>query len=163
MPRRCSSCNGGPRSLRTSKYNERRAECDAALDALRALEPGLPHLAAAEPELVRRAGLDDVLRRRALHVTEETRRVRALVEALRGGGRVPGELLVASHASLRDQYECSSPELDCSSSTPSPSPGSAARGSPGQGGAGARSPSATRTRSERRRRAWRASTSGSSV
>jgi galactokinase len=45
-------------------------------------------------------------------VVEETRRVRAAVEALRGGGVIPGELLIASHASLRDLYECSSPELD---------------------------------------------------
>ena len=101
-----------PRSLRSSKYNERRAECDAALDLLRGLEPGLPHLAAASPELVRRAALPDVLDRRARHVVEETHRVRALVAALAAGAEMPGELLLASHASLRDLYECSSPELD---------------------------------------------------
>jgi galactokinase len=101
-----------PRSLRTSQYNARRAECDAAVERLRALEPGLPHLAAATPELLTRAALPDPLDRRARHVVEETRRVRAAVEALRGGGIIPGELLIASHVSLRDLYECSSPELD---------------------------------------------------
>jgi galactokinase len=101
-----------PRSLRGSAFNERRAECEAALQRLRVLQPSLPHLAAATPELVREARLPDPLDRRALHVVEETRRVGALVAALRAGGSPPGELLLASHASLRDQYECSSPELD---------------------------------------------------
>lgn len=101
-----------PRSLRGSAFNVRRAECDAALAELRRLEPGLPWLAAATPELVRRAGLAPVLHARATHVVDETRRVGAAVAALRGGGSLPGDLLLASHASLRDLYECSSPELD---------------------------------------------------
>ena len=103
---------GVPRSLRSSAFNERRAECEQALSMLRAIEPGLPHLAAATPELVRRAALPDVLHRRALHVTEETRRVGTMVESLKAGAAPSGELLLASHASLRDLYECSSPELD---------------------------------------------------
>jgi galactokinase len=103
---------GVPRSLRGSAYNERRAECEQALTLLRSIEPELPTLAAASPELVRRAGLPDVLMRRALHVSEETRRVQTMVDALRRGGQPSGELLLASHASLRDNYECSTPELD---------------------------------------------------
>jgi galactokinase len=35
-----------------------------------------------------------------------------MVQALRAGGSPPGELLLASHESLRVNYECSSPELD---------------------------------------------------
>jgi galactokinase len=101
-----------PRSLRGSQYNTRRAECDAALARLRELEPSLPSLAAATPELVARARLEPVLEKRARHVVEETRRVGETVAALRAGGSPPGELLLASHASLRDLYECSSPELD---------------------------------------------------
>ena len=101
-----------PRSLRTSHYNERRAECDEALRLLRERWPALPSLAAAEPEQVLEARLPDPLGRRALHVSRETRRVRDAVAALRAGGHISRELLVGSHESLRDLYECSRPELD---------------------------------------------------
>jgi galactokinase len=101
-----------PRSLRTSHYNERRAECDEALRLLRERWPELSSLAAAEPEQVLEARLPDPLDRRALHVSRETRRVREAVAALRAGGSISRELLVGSHESLRDLYECSRPELD---------------------------------------------------
>ena len=101
-----------PRSLRTSHYNERRAECDEALRLLRERWPALPSLAAAEPEQVLEARLPNPLDRRALHVSRETRRVRDAVAALRAGGHISRELLVGSHESLRDLYECSRPELD---------------------------------------------------
>jgi galactokinase len=101
-----------PRSLRSSAFNTRRAECEQALALLRATDPALDNLAQASPEMVRNAGLPPVLEKRALHVSEETRRVRATVEAMRAGGSPPGDLLLASHASLRDLYECSSRELD---------------------------------------------------
>jgi galactokinase len=101
-----------PRSLRTSHYNERRVECEAALRLLRARWPDLPTLAAAEPEQVIEAQLPPPLDRRALHVSRETRRVRDAVAALRAGHRISRELLVGSHESLRDLYECSRPELD---------------------------------------------------
>jgi galactokinase len=45
-------------------------------------------------------------------VTTETRRVHAAVADLKAGRPLAGELLLASPASLRDDYECSSPELD---------------------------------------------------
>jgi galactokinase len=101
-----------PRSLRTSHYNERRAECEAALRLMRERWPDLPSLAAAEPEQVLEAHLPDPLDRRALHVSTETRRVRDAVAALRAGKPLSRELLVGSHESLRDLYECSRPELD---------------------------------------------------
>jgi galactokinase len=101
-----------PRSLRTSHYNERRAECDEALRLLRERWPELPSLAAAEPEQVMEANLPPPLNGRALHVSRETRRVRDAVAALRAGRRISRELLVGSHESLRDLYECSRPELD---------------------------------------------------
>jgi galactokinase len=101
-----------PRSLRTSHYNERRAECEEALRLLRERWPDLPSLAAAEPEQVLEAHLPAPLDRRALHVSRETRRVRDAVAALRAGHRISRELLVGSHESLRDLYECSRPELD---------------------------------------------------
>ncbi|HEX9260177.1 MAG TPA: hypothetical protein VF855_11615, partial [Acidimicrobiales bacterium] len=56
---------------------------------------------------------DPVLRRRARHVTTENRRVRDAVDALRSGDVVAfGELMRESHASLRDDYEVSSPALE---------------------------------------------------
>ena len=101
-----------PRSLRSSAFNTRRAECEQALALLRATDPAIDNLAQASPEAVRDAHLPPILEKRALHVSEETRRVRATVTAMRAGGSPPGELLLASHASLRDLYECSSPQLD---------------------------------------------------
>jgi len=101
-----------PRSLRTSHYNERRAECEQALRLLRDRWPELPSLAAVEPDQVLDAKLPAPLEGRALHVSRETRRVRDAVAALRAGSRISRELLVGSHESLRDLYECSRPELD---------------------------------------------------
>ncbi len=101
-----------PRSLRGSAFNTRRAECDQALAALRELQPDLPHLAAATPELLDRARLPEPVAGRARHVVGEIARVHTVVAALRSGAHPPGDALVASHASLRDLYECSSPELD---------------------------------------------------
>jgi len=101
-----------PRSLRGSAFNTRRAECEQALALLQARYPELRTLAEATPEQVRAANLPDPLSRRALHVSEETRRVRDAVAALLGGGELAGDLLLASHESLRVNYECSTPELD---------------------------------------------------
>jgi galactokinase len=56
---------------------------------------------------------DPVLRRRARHVTTENERVDALASALaKDQLTYAGELLVASHASMRDDFEVSTPELD---------------------------------------------------
>jgi galactokinase len=101
-----------PRSLRGSAFNTRRSECEQALALLRGRYPGLPSLAEATPEQVREAKLPDPLGRRARHVSEETRRVRTAVDSLKAGGELSGELLRASHESLRLDYECSTPELD---------------------------------------------------
>lgn len=103
---------GVTRALRDSAFNQRRAECQQALELLRRVYPTLPHLAGATPEQLALAHLPPLLDRRARHVVSETRRVRLAVDALRGGRSLPGELLAASHDSLRRDYECSSPELD---------------------------------------------------
>ncbi|MEO7513061.1 MAG: galactokinase [Gemmatimonadaceae bacterium] len=100
-----------PRSLRLSAYGTRRSECDAALAFLRSAEPSLASLAQATPELLERAHLPAPLDRRARHVVSETARVAAMVEALEAR-RPFGALLTTSHMSLRDDYECSTPELD---------------------------------------------------
>lgn len=109
---------GVQRSLRAGAYAERRAECAQALEQLRVAYPesGLTSLATATPDQVRAAKLPDRLHRRALHVSEETRRVRDVIEALKNGSGTglgaAGALLTASHASLRDLYDCSTRELD---------------------------------------------------
>jgi galactokinase len=101
-----------PRSLRTSEFNQRRAECEAALALLQASKPSLQNLASASPEEVARSGLPSTLKKRALHVAAENRRVELLVNKLLKTGQVSGDLLYESHESLRDNYECSSAELD---------------------------------------------------
>jgi galactokinase len=103
---------GVPRSLRTSLFNERQAECAEAFALLQREIPGLENLASASPAQVRASTLPRVLKLRALHVAEEMERVQLSVQQLREKGTINGDILYASHASLRDQYECSSPELD---------------------------------------------------
>src|SRR5690606_32982585 len=56
---------------------------------------------------------DPVLRRRARHVITENERVDAVARALATGQlSYAGELLVASHGSMRDDFEASTPALD---------------------------------------------------
>jgi galactokinase len=104
--------SGVRRSLRDSAFNQRRAECAEALRLLRVRWPELGSLADAEPAQVEAANLPEPLDRRALHVSRETRRVREAVARLRSSQPLTRELLVGSHESLRDLYECSRPELD---------------------------------------------------
>lgn len=97
--------SGQARRLAESPYRQRRKECEAAEQLVGPLSDA--SLSAVE-------AIDDpLLRRRARHVATENRRVDALATALREGQlRYAGELLVASHASLRDDYEVSTPRLD---------------------------------------------------
>src|SRR5438445_319102 len=90
----------------SSGYNERRAECRRACEAL-----GVRSLREAARERVQ--GLPQPLRARAQHVLDENERVSAAVAALRAGEMpVLGELLNASHASLRDLYDVATPTVD---------------------------------------------------
>jgi galactokinase len=103
---------GVGRSLRGSAYADRRAECMMALEMLRASDPGLETLAAATPAALARTVLPPPLDRRVRHVLTEGERVRAVVAALEAGASIPGDVLQASHHSLRDDFECSTAELD---------------------------------------------------
>ena len=98
--------SGAAHDHAASGYNERRAECEAA-----ARELGVEHLSAADPPAAEQ--LPDPGRRRARHVLSENARVDATVDALRDGDlEAVGRLLDASHASLRDGYEASVPEVE---------------------------------------------------
>jgi galactokinase len=97
--------SGEPRELSGSAYAQRRKECEAAEEVVGPLRDASPSAVEA---------IDDpVLRRRARHVTTENERVDALGVALAEGQlRYAGELLVASHASLRDDFDVTTPALD---------------------------------------------------
>jgi galactokinase len=98
--------SGSAHSHAESGYNERRRECEEACRAL-GVESLRDATAAAAAEL------PETLRARARHVIEENERVEATVAALRAGDLPSvGALLDASHASLRDLYEVSTPEVE---------------------------------------------------
>ena len=99
---------GTRRELASSAYNTRRAECDEASAAL-----GVEVLRDADAASLDAAGLSGAPARRARHVVGENARVLEAAVALTDGdaARV-GALMAASHASLRDDYEVSTPELD---------------------------------------------------
>jgi galactokinase len=106
---------GSPRHLERSEYNLRRSQCDAAVAELAALDPSIRSLRDITPERLASAAdrLDPVAFRRAEHVVTENARVEATIAALADGDMaVIGRLFAESHASLRDRFEVSSPELD---------------------------------------------------
>jgi galactokinase len=106
---------GSARHLERSEYNLRRSQCDAAVAGLAALDPAVRSLRDVTPETLAAAAdrLDPVAYRRAEHVVTENARVEATVAALAVGDLTAvGRLFAESHASLRDRFEVSSPELD---------------------------------------------------
>jgi len=94
----------------TGGYRERRDACERGAALL-----GIPALRDATPGDLPRAAelMDDVTFRRVRHIVTENQRVLDTVAALETRGpRAIGDLLVASHASMRDDFEISVPELD---------------------------------------------------
>jgi len=106
---------GVPRALSGSAYNERRAECEAAVAAIARHVPDVRALRDVDAALLARYAdeLPDVVAARARHVVDENARVLAAETALGSGDLAEvGRLFAASHASLRDLYAVSCPELD---------------------------------------------------
>jgi galactokinase len=98
--------SGATHSIAASGYNQRRVECRAACVAL-----GIETLRDAREQDL--PGLEETLRRRARHVISENARVDATAHALEAHDlEQVGALLDASHASLRDDYEASVPEVE---------------------------------------------------
>ena len=102
-------------ALATGEYNARRAECSEGVRRLAQHLPGIQSLrdvAVEEFDQVA-AVLPDVIRRRCNHIINENARVELAVAALRRGDLpMLGQLLYASHESLRHDYEVSCRELD---------------------------------------------------
>lgn len=106
---------GSPRRLGSSEYNIRRAQCEAAVEGIRHVDPAVRSLRDVSAVLLAaaRGGLDPVVSRRAEHVIAENDRVLATLAAFDAGDLAGvGEAFAASHASLRDLFEVSSPQLD---------------------------------------------------
>lgn len=94
----------------TGGYRDRRESCERAARELGV--DTLRDLTTSDLERAK-ATLDDVTFRRAWHVVTENQRVLDTVDTLRSEGpRAIGGLLVASHVSMRDDFEISVPELD---------------------------------------------------
>ncbi len=104
------------RSLADSKYNERRAQCEAGLAALQQALPEAACLGDISMEqFIQYKHLieDDVIRNRVEHVISEDNRVLLSIEALNSGNVVEfGRLMNGSGDSLRDLYEVTGVELD---------------------------------------------------
>lgn len=103
------------RGLGDSKYNERRAECEQALAELKKVLPisSLGELDEIQFEANITAISSPICRKRARHAVYENRRTLQAVAALRSGDLAGfGELMNASHISLRDEYEVTGTELD---------------------------------------------------
>ncbi|MGB2755218.1 MAG: galactokinase [Phycisphaerae bacterium] len=104
-----------PRRLTEGAYNERRRQCEEGVERLRAFDPAVRELRDVSWELfeAHQESLPEVIRRRCRHVITENARVLESAEALKAGDLARfGELLNASHDSLRDDYEVSRSELD---------------------------------------------------
>ena len=102
-------------ALTGGEYAERRRQCEAGTAYFARRDPKVKALRDVTPGQVEdaRADLDDVIFRRCRHVTTENARCLRFAEDLQAADyAAAGRLMLASHASLRDDYEVSVPELD---------------------------------------------------
>ena len=109
------ACSNKKRGLGDSKYNERREECETALAELQRKVDikTLGDLDEAGFEKAASAIQSEVRRKRAKHAVYENRRTIRAVEALKANDIAQfGQLMNASHVSLRDDYEVTGIELD---------------------------------------------------
>jgi galactokinase len=104
-----------PHSLDAGKYNERVAECKAAVNAIKPYKSirTLGELSMNEFDALAHHISDPTVRRRARHVVSEIARTSEAVARLKVGDLITfGQLMIASHDSLRDDYEVTGYELD---------------------------------------------------
>jgi galactokinase len=105
--------------LTGSEYPSRVAQCNSATSVLAAAHPAVKQLRDATPDMLEavqqsaETAMDDETYRRARHVIGENQRVENTVAALAAGDfAAAGKLMVASHLSLKNDFEVSVPELD---------------------------------------------------
>ncbi len=109
------ACSNKKRGLGDSKYNERRSECETALEEIKQVVGinTLGDLTEEQFETYKAAVKDEVRQRRAKHAVYENQRTVKAVEALKANDVEQfGKLMNASHVSLRDDYEVTGIELD---------------------------------------------------
>ncbi len=109
------ACSNKKRGLGDSKYNERRNECETALAEIQKVLPvaSLGELSKEQFESVKSAIADPVRVKRARHAVYENQRTLKAVQALANQNiELFGQLMNASHVSLRDDYEVTGIELD---------------------------------------------------
>ena len=109
------ACSNKKRGLGDSKYNERRSECEEALADIQKVKniENLGQLTEEEFEAVKDAIRRPVCVRRAKHAVYENQRTVKAVTALKNNDIAQfGQLMNASHVSLRDDYEVTGIELD---------------------------------------------------
>jgi galactokinase len=101
--------------LGTSAYRHRVAECRQAVEAIQKTHPEVQSLRDVTPEIFEavKDTIPEVPRRRARHVISDSQRVLQLGAAARAHDlRAMGKLFVASHRSMKDDYEITSEEID---------------------------------------------------
>jgi galactokinase len=109
------SNTNSPHKLDSGMYNQRVAECHAAVDAIKQYkqintlgEVSWEEFKEIEPKLT-----EEIIKKRARHVVSEIERTEKAVKELKAGNILKfGELMNGSHDSLRDDYEVTSNELD---------------------------------------------------
>lgn len=109
------ACSNKKRGLGDSKYNERRSECETALAELQKVVDikSLGELSEEQFEEYKSAIKDETRVRRAKHAVYENQRTLKAVKALEANDITQfGQLMNASHVSLRDDYEVTGIELD---------------------------------------------------
>ena len=107
--------SGVPRSLHATAYNQRRVECAEVLSVVALHEEAITNLRELDANALDalEESLDPLMFRRCRHVVTENARVESARRALlKNDLSELGELMISSHASLRDDFEVSVPELD---------------------------------------------------
>ncbi len=102
------------RELADSKYNERRAECEKALEIINENKvEKLSNLCEVTLDDIETFISDEIIKRRAIHVVTENERVKRSMEMLKDNDILGfGKLLTASHMSLENDYEVTGLHLD---------------------------------------------------
>ena len=103
-------------SLGSSKYNERRGECEEGLTALKTVLPDIKEIAdvtTQQFEEHKEVIKNETTRKRIRHVVHECDRVRKSAQAMKKDDiALFGQYMNASHDSLQHDYEVTCPELD---------------------------------------------------